>query len=218
MLQEWKKDKRTFSSLLVKPRKQLLPHLSLNHWLREVMKSFTWLTPSMNTLFNNSRNTMERNSKTAPKKVWNSNKLKMKRSPSKKRRLLLNLSANKSRKFLVIKLKRLLLDNVLMNHHAFLLLVNTVGQQTWKESWKLKLSEMLPCQPTWSPRRPWKSMLTTQLSKNLKPDLTRIKLTRLLKILSGSFTTLPSLPQVSHLMNLHHLLTVSTEWLSLDFN
>ena len=117
--QEWKKDKKIFTLSQVRLKKLLPLLLLLKLWWREDMKFFIWLTQLMNMLFNNLRNSMERNLKTAQKKDWNLNKQRMKRSHSKKRKQPLNPFANILRKSLGIKLKRLLLVHVLMNLHVF---------------------------------------------------------------------------------------------------
>jgi len=53
MFQEWKKDKKIFTSLLENLEPQLPTLPSLNNSKKEDMKSSTWLIPSMNTSFNN---------------------------------------------------------------------------------------------------------------------------------------------------------------------
>jgi len=103
---EWRKDKKISTSLLEKAKPPLPTLPSLNHSKKEDTKLFTWLTPSMNMLSNNSKNTMEKNSKTAPKKDLNSKTPKMKKRNSKNKRLNLNPFANLLKKFWVTKLKK----------------------------------------------------------------------------------------------------------------
>ena len=127
----------------------------------------------------------------------------------------MNLFANKLRKSLVIRLKRSSLVKDSMNLLASSLLVNTVGLPIWKESWRLKLLEMLPCLLIWSPRRLWKSILITPSFKNLRLSLIRIKLIRLLRISFGYSSKPLSWPLVSLLMRPTPSPTESTEWSSL---
>lgn len=130
----------------------------------------------------------------------------------------MNLFASKSRKSSVTRLKRSSLVKDSTNLLAFWLLVNTVGPPIWKESWRLKLSEMLPCPLIWSPRRPWKSIPITPSSKNSSLSLIRIKPIRPSRISSGySSKPLFWLP-VSLLMTPLLSPTESTEWSSLVSN
>lgn len=142
----------------------------------------------------------------------------MKRRSSKKRRLPTNLFASKSRKSSVTRSKRSSLVKDSTNLLASSLLVNTAGPPIWKESWRLKLSEMLPCPHIWSPRRPWKSIPITPSSKNSRPDPTRTRLTRPSRISSGYSSKPPSSLLVSPSMTPLLSLTESTEWLSLVSN
>lgn len=85
---------------------------------------------------------------------------------------------------------------------AFSLPVNTVGVQTWKESWKPKLLETPKCLLTCFPKRLWKSMQTILLSKSWKRKLlTQINLIRPLEIWSGFFSILLCLLPDFHWMN-----------------
>jgi len=66
---EWKKDKKTYFSLLVNPNLKSKTLHSLKSSRKKVMKSSIWLTQLMNTSSNNSKNSMVKNLKTVPKKV-----------------------------------------------------------------------------------------------------------------------------------------------------
>lgn len=72
--------------------------------------------------------------RTAPNKVWNSTKPKIKKRKLKNKKLLLKDYANFANKFLVKKSKKYKLDKDLQNHHVLSLLANTDGQLIWKES------------------------------------------------------------------------------------
>lgn len=85
-------------------------------------------------LFNNLKTLMDINLKTAPKKVSNSTKLKMRKRNSKNKKLLSKVFANSSRKFWETKSRRFKLVKGFTNHPALWLLENTDGQQTWRES------------------------------------------------------------------------------------
>lgn len=106
MLPDSRKDKRISSSSPERTRHRLQFLLSLNHSKRRDMKSSIWLTPLMNTSFNNWKSLMERNSRIAQRKDLILIKLKMKRSHLKNKRHLMKDFANSSRKFLETKLKR----------------------------------------------------------------------------------------------------------------
>lgn len=175
----WNKVKKISISLLEIQELQLLLLLLLRPSKREISKLFTWLTPLMSMLFNNLKTFMDINLKTAPKKVSNSTKLKMRKRNSKNKKLLSKVFANSSRKFWETKSRRFKLVKGFTNHPALWLLENTDGQQTWRESWKLKPWEIHLCLTTWSPKRLWKLMLNTPSWLNLKRNLMPIAVTKL---------------------------------------
>ena len=162
-LKERNKTKKIYMLLLViLELLSLVLHL-LRHSEREILKLSIWLTQLMNMSSNKWRNLKDINSKIVPKKVLNSINPKMKRKKLKNKKLLLKVFASYARKFLVIRLKKFKLVKDSLNLHVLWLLVNMDGQLIWKESWKLKLLEILLCKTIWFQRRPWKSIPITQL-------------------------------------------------------
>jgi len=146
----------------------------------------------MSTWFNKSKTMMERNWSHAPKKDLNWKRLKKKRRTRKRRKQDLKTSANWWRMSLETKLRKLLSAQELMNHHAFLLPENSDGLPIWRESWRHKHSETHLWPHTWYPRRPWKSTLRTQSSRNWERRLNKIPVIRLSRIWSGFSSRHPS--------------------------
>lgn len=151
----WKKDKRIFTSSLESPNKLLPTPLSSSLWKRKESKSSIWSTQLMSTSSNSWKSTMEKNLKTVLRKVWNWKKTKIKKRNSKNKKLNMKDFANQLKKSLETKLKKSFFQTELKTHLVFWSPVNTDGVQIWKESWRLKPSEILPCNHIWHRRRQW---------------------------------------------------------------
>lgn len=168
----------------------------------------------MNIWFNNSRSMTVKSLSHAQRKVLILTILKMRKRNKKNLKLNSSPFASWLRMFLVTKLRKLWLAHVSMNHPVFLLHLNTVGLLTWNVLWKLKHSAITVWPAIWCLRKQWKSIQTTQSFQNSVLKLKLTKVTRLLRILFGSFTRHPFLHQDSHLKTPANLQHVFTEWLS----
>lgn len=117
-LQEWKKDKKIFSSLLDNPKLHV-PHLhSFKPWERKIMKSSIWLTQSINTFSNNWKILKVTNLEMLQNKDFNSINHKTKRRNYNNKKHHSKVSVNYANKFLEIKLKKFKYLKDLMNHHV----------------------------------------------------------------------------------------------------
>merc|ERR1712166_1154480 len=97
-------------------------------------RSFTSLTPLMNTWFSNLRTTTARSSPPSPRRVLSSITLKTRRRSKKSLRLSSSPSASSSRMSLVTKSRRSLFPPVSMTLPVSSLPPSTAGPLTWKES------------------------------------------------------------------------------------
>ena len=125
--------------------------------------------------------------------------------------------ASSSRKSLETRLRRFKSDKDSRSLHASWLLESTGGQPTWKESWRPRLWETPQWDPTWFPKRLWKSTQLTQLWLNSRKRATRTRVTRQSRTWCGCFTKPHYWPPVSHWTTPLSSPTESTKWSNSDW-